>query len=416
MCTVFATFLIIFMVPDEMWHIFKVFDLNVSDSVMAVPYSIAGASGATQGLGVGITSYSELYDLLTAQPDWLDTYDVERDMSTYLPHLYFLASIVVKICSLFAVTPAFAIIAARLVNAVVYIVFGYIILKKLPIGKTLACVYMLNPLLLQQEASCSADAICNIAVLGFVAYFLWLYFSETISRKDIVLLVVLFVVAAASKIIYALLVYILLLLVPRLKSKRARVAIYAGSATFTVLCVIAVVAIGPSLMLSGTSYASTIDLIVHPRFGLTVMAQTIYTYGPGVMAQFFSSTLGALNIPVWTPCIWILMVIMTLAAFCNLGETRSFGSKTKLVIVVVCVVTTFALISLFRSWAIEVDGVYNAITGVQGRYFYPYALLVMLCYIGSKRQIANENSLLAYACIMLAIYAFDLKAMVSFFM
>lgn len=401
----FALFMLPGQVPDEIWHIYRAFDLKFDGSAMTAPVAVFDLKD-----GPSKDSYAAFYSALCSAPNWADTVSLARDLSYYLVHLYFLPSVVIDICQLLNVHPLIAIILARFANAGLFLVAGYWIIKMAPLGKTVLFVYLLNPMMVQQQSSLSADAICNITTLLFVVYLLRLRFGDKPSGKQLAVLVGVFMLACISKYAYAVLGLLFLLLVPKLEKPRFKRIIYVSTGVVAVLAVLLVV-----LFYNGDSYRETMVLLRDPAECATVMAKTFYEVGPLWVKEFFGLILGALNITVWEPCFWAYAIILMFAVVFNLGETNEFHRVEKIFMAILAFGLTFLLIVIWREWTLTVDMRSDIIMGAQGRYFIPYVILLYLSAVSPRCSLYRKNVIVFFGCILALIFLIDGLFVIRFF-
>lgn len=399
-----ALFIMPNQIPDEIWHIYRAFDLRLAGDEMLVPLSIARQSAQFP------MTYSDLYACILASPDWNSTTSVYRDMSTYLVHLYAIPSIVVHICELLNINVFLSIFIARFFNGIAFVLAGYWMIRHIPLGKTVLCIYLLNPMLMQQEASCSADVIVNIASLMFISHVLFLRFQDEIRTKDKVLLLALFLIMSISKYVYALLGFLMLLLVPKISNKKARVGIYVAVCGFVVLCAVFVL-----FIYQGNSYFASVALLRDPPEFFEVFFNTLYEVGPLWIKETFGLILGALNITVWEPCFWIYCMILFASVVFNLGERLELKKYEKILSWCITIFATMFTILLFREYTIEVDKRSDIIMGAQGRYFIPYFILPFISAITPRASLYRKNVLILYSVILITIYFIDVFFIISAF-
>lgn len=399
----FCFFLLPDQVPDEIWHIYRVLNFTGNgNGEMVVPNSLTYLETPRD--------YRSLYFALNSVPDWQNSHVVERDMSSYLSHLYMVPGIVAMIGKAVNFNPYVVVYLARLANVLIFLVAAYWILKIIPLGKTVTLIYLLNPMLIQQEASCSADAFLNAISLLFLAYFLKLLFQSKISKKEIVILVFMLVMTCLSKFAYAPLALLLVLFVPRLSKAALRRALYV-SIFLIIISVITFVVV----FYQGQAYKDTLDLVKSPFELIVVLFRTFFFMGPFWVESFAGYNLGALSINAWAPCFWAYLVLLVLAIFYNLGEDHFLNKKRKLFIVLL-VATMIVLIAIaFREWTLNVDGRSDILLGVQGRYFIPLLLLPLLCLINPSLTIRRPNCLYKYSFVLVMIFAFDMAFVVRYF-
>lgn len=377
-------------VPDEAWHIYRVFDLFHAPDELIVPAELDKASFPQ--------TYEELYRALQG-PLSSETVTVTRMLETNSDALYFVPGLVVALLKGFGVNPFAAIIAARLANLALFMAAGFWAVRLIPFGKTVLCVYMLSPICLQQEASCSADALTNAAALLFIAYVLRLRFSEAVAKKQAGIIVLLFAVVLLTKPSYFFLVYLLLLLVPHLPEKRRKPVYFAAVAVTAVGAVIVFL-----LPLSGTYGEMTAFFKEDPLNALVIIARSGYVFGENWFWQFLGGSLGALEINPWRIAVLVYAFALFSTLFVSTEENVSLRKGERAALVVFVALFLIVVLVAFRSWTVEVDGLTNVIAGFQGRYAIPVFLLVMLAGLNAKSYLKRPNCLVAYAACLVFVY------------
>lgn len=399
----FCFFLLPGYVPDEQWHIYRVLNFEANgDGNMVVPDLLK--------YGTLPLDYGSFYSLLTNKVDPSAVHIVDRDMSTYLSHLYVVPGIFALAAEWVGANPFAVVYVARCANVALFLVAGYWIIKLMPFGRTLVFVYLLNPMLLQQEASCSADAMVNIASLLFIAVVLSLRFKSNCVLRDWILLVAVSLLMVFSKFAYAPLLLLLLILVPKFENRRIRSGIYVGTGLVIVLIAIFVL-----FVYQGPSFKDAIDLLRQPGECASVLLKTYYEVGQFYIATFAGMSLGALNISVWQPCLLLYFGLLIAACYNTLGEKFSFSWRQRLLAVALFCLMTVLITLVLREWSVNVDHRSDIILGVQGRYFLPIAILPLLCFIDCKHVLVRKNCILVYACSLAVIYLFDFMAIIRFF-
>ncbi len=388
----FAFFLLPNQVPDECWHIYRAFDLKLIGAGTQVPAILESMP----------TTYAGLQELISTQADWGESVFIERDLTNYFVHLYFLPSCAIHLGAMLGLNPYCAIIVGRLVNGFVFILVGYWIVKKIPLGKVLVCAYLLNPMLIQQEFSLSADAMVNVIALAYVVYLMYLKFAGSIDKLNFLTLIALLCLTCISKFAYAPLILLLLLLVPRIESAKTRRVIYFGSVAMVVVAVVLAVA-----FYNGTTYASALELARSPKEFLVVMFNSTIELGPLWVKEFAGMILGALNITVWEPCFWAYCLILLFSAVFNHGESKSFARWEKVFVVLLTVFMSVAILLVFREWTLTVDMRSDVIMGMQGRYLLPFYILPLLALVTPRAAQRRENCLVLYGCGFAGIFLID---------
>ena len=214
----FCFFLVPDQIPDEIWHFFRILNFTANgNGGMVVPTAITFRQMPT--------TYADLASRLFAPADWNSTYIVTRDMSSFLSHLYFIPGLATAIGRALNFNPFALFYVARMANAALFIVVGFWTVRLVPFGKTTTLIFLLNPVMIQQEASCSADAFVNAATLLYLAWVLRCMDVPRLSRRDVIGLVVLAFAVCISKYAYAPLLLILLPFLGRSRKKIIRIGL-----------------------------------------------------------------------------------------------------------------------------------------------------------------------------------------------
>ncbi|MCF0104810.1 MAG: DUF2142 domain-containing protein [Eggerthellaceae bacterium] len=391
----FAMFILVDQVPDEIWHIYRSWNIFSSEN-MLVPSIISGGPQAMP------KDYSQTLTLIQQSDAWDNMSIMTRDMSVYLPHLYIFPYLSFLILSPLNVNPIIIIMVGRALNASLFLFSGYWMVKNIPFAKVLLCVYLLNPMLIQQQASISCDSILNTVILVFIAYVIKARFKASVSISNVIILAFLSTFVVLSKFAYFPILLLLLLLGKHFDSKRLLTSVYAVT--------IALVVIAPLLLVlfyNGELFKSSFELIRNPAQLLKVYAKTLYEIGPLYIKEFFGMILGALTIQVWEPCFWVYGLILIGSVIVNFGEKHSFDILEKAFCIVFFTLFTAMIFIIFRDWTIAVDKRDDVLLGVQGRYFLPYALLPFLSFVGPTNSLIKKNCLIWFSLLLIFVYSID---------
>lgn len=240
----FAILMMINAVPDEGKHIMKAYDISVGHFVAQVDEK--GNSSATVIEKLEDTSHVKFLTYENVMKEIEKTTDYSKEKKIIcgaqgnFPVLYFGTAMTLAIGRLLKINIFLAIYIGRIVNLIIFITFGYFAIKKIPFGKVLLAVYLCMPMMLQQAASFSADAVLNGFLIYYIAHLIYMIFKEEITRKDRVILYIFTALVGMSKFIYILIAGILFIKLFREKENRKRnlktiaIMILIGS-IFTVL-------------------------------------------------------------------------------------------------------------------------------------------------------------------------------------
>lgn len=388
----FALFLLPDQVPDERWHIYRAIDLRILGGGTTVP-------SCMESMPVTYSAYKKALSLNAA---WNNTVWLERDLTEYFIHLYAVAHVVVIAFRAVGANPYIAIIVARIANGAIFISVGFLCIKNMPHAKIMFTIFMLNPMLLQQQFSISADSITNTACLAFISFLFWLKFEGRVSKKSLAILVGLGFLVSISKFAYAPLILFMLLLTPFIESRemQRRLCCCVFGAIFVVVAV-----------LIGTydegSYQLTFELVRQPIELVRVLAKSLYEMGPLWVKQALGMCLGALNVTVWEPCFWLYAGILFASAVFNMGEHNSFSRMEKIFINVFSFCLFIAILLVFREWTINSDKRSDVIMGLQGRYLLPFIFPAFSTAVTPRSSLFRENCMVFYSASIAFVYFFS---------
>ena len=187
-------------------------------------------------------------------------------------------------------------------------------------------------------------------------------------------------------------------------------AIYAS-----VALVIVLVFFGVILFYDGETYKYEIELVRSPVELVKVFLNTVYQMGPFWVESFAGYNLGALSINAWLPCFWAYGIVLALSLIVNLGETVEFKRGEKLFISVLVVAIVVAITLVFRTWSGTHDGRWDIIMGVQGRYFIPLVILLLLSAMSLKRTVRSDTCVATYATVIAFIFVLDALTIIRSF-
>lgn len=392
-------------VPDEYPHVWQVAALfSRSESGFMVPAALNEANTPR--------SFADMYSLLTSTPNWENTFFCGRCLSSYLPFVYIIASVPMYICRAIGANEYLAFYIARFANLALYLIVASLLIRHAKFGKRLLLVYFLNPMLIQQESSCSGDAIINIVLFAFVVVTFSAYYEKKVSKRLVVCLTVLSVLLCLSKTFaYSPMLLLLLLLIPERVGAWERSRIWAG-----IIATGAVAAILTVVLYRGPFMQMGFELLRSPASFIKVMLKTIWEMGPFWVESFAGYNLGALSINVWRPCFWAYLVLLVVVSLDGKEEHSSpFCSDDRILLWLISVVNIVLICLSMREWTVTVDGRTDIFMGVQGRYFIPLVFLPLFSTLESRSTAVAQFKQTGLAFAMAAIFSIDMLCIIQFF-
>ncbi|WP_417142593.1 DUF2142 domain-containing protein [Raoultibacter massiliensis] len=402
----FALFMMPFAVPDEFTHINRVFD-NRSTCPLTTPAQLLDAY-------TWIGSYDVLGGFMSADFDYSLTKETEYCAASYSTVNYLPPALVVAVGKFFGINGYVLIFAARLSNAALYLVACYWMIGKLPFGRKFAFVFLLNPMLLQQEASCSVDALCNIAIFGFVVQLIAMRFDERSSLpvREWVVLAAFIALVTVCKYAYLPLVLSSVVLYPKIKTRAVRIAVPIAAS------VLAAGALAFISLRYGTLVAKAAQAICSDSF-LGVLGATVFEEGMTVVWQFSGGNLGwpymnhaGTIVSVYVPVCWIVfLVALGLSVLASFDERIRFKRWERAGLVALGLLESLLLyIALGEGFSGP-----GPITWLQGRYFIPPVFLMLFALMLTRKTPFEKIPMKAFAVVMLAINVVSLMFVIRWF-
>lgn len=349
--------------------------------------------------------------------------DIKKDTrGKYNCLLYVVPAIGIIIGKVLCFSPLIGYYIGALLNFILFLVVGYYAIRRIPIGKFLLVVYMLNPIVLQQSASMSADCIINIVSIFFISYILYLaYEKKKIDNKDFVILVVSSCFIIIGKYAYFPLLALFLLvkkpIYKYIKQNKVKSLFYIIILLFILFGWIALskkLSIVHSINSFGPQKVETKvgNLIAHPLTYIPIYLNTLVTYTPYYVESMLGKCLGLLDVLVSNITFCIYTVVLLLSLFIKDKEDIKLSKQNKVLYIIVSIIVfNIILLGLYVGWG-TIDDV--LIQGVQGRYFIPIFILLLLTLINDDNSIKSKGienilrvtMLLNSVSVVLTIFAF----------
>lgn len=307
------------------------------------------------------------------------------------------------------------IMFGRWVNALIVIIMFGLGIKKIPFGKATLSILGFFPIVLQQIASCSYDGILMGAVVIYVSYAFFIIYSDSYSLSDlgIAFLAGGFASAVCKGGVYIPLLGLLLLVFIKIFDSIKSGIIYTIGAAiplggifiaqFSQRILSIVAPASGSTYREGKVVYSIVDFLHSPNKLVRVYQNTFVLQGDTQLKQAIGGALGRLNIFVpW----YIIIGFIVLICVCGLkqsNETIKIRGIHKCYIGLLAFVSIILVMaSMLFAWT---SNTANYIEGIQGRYFFPSILLLVLLLRNEKIvfQNKNEKKLLIYGIFLNAL-------------
>lgn len=278
-------------------------------------------------------------------------------------------------------------------NYIMFVLAVYFSIKKIPVCKTALLLISILPMTLQLATSYSYD--CGIIALGtlMTAYALKIAYDDKVSRADVVVL-------SAATILYApvktgaymmMCMIVLLPIVKQWKKNKIIPRVLLGILVIRFVMVFISTFIVSGNQIEGSISAGYIEwageeghslsaLISNPWQCVVIFWETIMSKLSFYIQTIIGGNLGWFQISMqWFIVIGLLMAILV-AAVKKKNDTIQMSKKTRTLIAAICILTAgFITAAMLIGWTPKS---YNFVEGVQGRYFLPFFILILMIFRG----------------------------------
>ena len=342
-----------------------------------------------------LNKYNKLNEELQKNTNYDDKVEVDNPAYSYFPTLYFPNTIMFLIGRIFNINGIIVLYLARIVNFIIFLICGYYAIKIMPFGKILLMTYLLIPMSVHQAISLSADSITNSTILLFIAYTLNLYFpivlisiilirvKEMTKNEKIKFIIATIVVGLVVGVLW-------ILLEPK------------GEATEDIY----------AIQNNINSVEQIKFILTHPISYIKVLCNTIDVNIENYYLWFMGFSLGWMDIGVKRIWLDIYFIMLLFSPFLEKND-KELKIGDKLVFI-----GTFLIIFVLTLTALYVghSGVgTDIIKGIQGRYFMPGVILLLLCMCGKERYIKLKNVNLIYPILIVFFNANIVESIINFF-
>ena len=403
----YAIFMLPLNVPDEGTHIMKAYDIAFGNILTQIDEE--GNSYAMIVKDLENYSHTRFPNYKAVLDDAVGTTNYEENVKTVCaaqgssPILYIGTVIAINIGKILNMNIIYAIYLGRLFNIIIYLIFGYLTIRKIPFGKLLMTVYLCMPMMMQQAASCSSDAVLNATLIYYIAHLLYMTFKETeATKKDKILLYILTALVAMFKYVYILVAGILFITLFKNKENRKK-----NLKTIGIMILIgSIFAIGWFAFTS--RYKSSPDVVAeynktanvdggkqmqfimeNPLKFVKTIAKEYIVYGASYIFGAIGSSLGWLNVNVDMSIIVPYLIILIFATISEKSKYE-FSNKSKIWIIVL--ILAISLLLKVSMYLLFTPVGLNRVAGVQGRYYTPILFLALLCLVKKDSNWEIKNA------------------------
>jgi uncharacterized membrane protein len=408
----YAIFLPPNQVPDEFKHFLRSIDvasgycvghvstrtpISVFNMLQAFPSKLEDAPPSTRWLTAA--DYSPWLDEPLAPTRTIEVDAMPATIYTCVPYLP--SGIAIAVAKEIAAPPLILFWAGRLTNLVVFVALVFLALRWLPDFRMQLLGLALMPMTLTQAASFSADAMTLSTSFLLIAYILRLSFDGnilSIERRGFVILGLLSLFCALTKFNIWLELLVLLIPAAKFRGRRDRLVFVLSMLLICIIAGLSWQALNSWNMhlffqdwLGNRSINARENanwLSHHPGLFLTDIWLSVATF-PKHYLTMFVGMLGWVTMPLPFNDVIAYVAVLVVVALTQTERTRlCWRSRTILgILFIASCISLFTLLFEFETTATYIQRtppVAAGIPGLQGRYFIPFALLLLL-FLSSRR-------------------------------
>lgn len=311
----------------------------------------------------------------------------------YVTHLIRKNRLELKYTLSWLVAAIFVLIVDCFPNFIAFIIAGYYAIKKIPICKTTMMLICLLPITLQQVTSYSYDAVIIMLSLVVIALSLKIAYDDEVKKRELVILVLATLLFAPTKsFVYILVCGINLLpIVKHWKKNRYVSWILLGVYFVMILQIVLPKIIANNDVIGDTTMTGYVywadekaytisDFIKTPWLCVVVFWETIINNTDFYIKSLFGGHLGWMTIEMPWFVVITLIASIAMSSVKKNNDIIQMSMKTRVMLLGICGFTTaFIMGALLLDWT---PISYYAIQGVQGRYFLPFSILLLMIFRG----------------------------------
>lgn len=408
-------------IPDENRHYYR--SSGISSGNIITPSYGNEISNQIYSFVEYDHTYKQIDEILKNKDKYNGTSYISEGADNYNPLMYIFSSSGLVIGNFIGLNDYINCYLGRIFNLIAFIIVTYFTIKVLPAYKLLMFVYMLNPMIIHQSISFSADVVVNASTLLYISYILHLKYmdSDKLNNKNVIALFLLSIFVCASKFIYFPLILLLFLIRKKFKNSDRNLKIIS---IFSLLIAISLGAIWYMLNmnLSNSSTEAQADALVspmqhlleNPLNAIQVLYKTLDLYLSYYLEMFCARYLGWLNIHIPT---YISYFYLFMLLFSTQLEKNIIKLKERIFLIAIFIIIFIAILLGFYVSATQEN--INYIIGIQGRYFIPVAILFLISICSNnfiKIQLRDEKLYKIIIILLCIINIIALNKIFAFYM
>lgn len=355
----------------------------------------------------GFENVEKLFQSMNTKADYSTTRN--STYADYHPILYIFPAIGIGIGKILNINPYISWYFAKAINLLVFIIMGYIIIKKMPKFKLLTLLYLMIPMNIYQCTSLSADTLINLSTLLLLSVGLEKYYSETdFNWWDFILIFLCSFILVVGKIIYIPILFAILFLMKNSlkKYKKSRLKIILIiTLIFLFYFLWSFINQHPTVQIDDTNFMMR---PVGARYVITNPLQTIgmfWNYLLNSADQYLLDFIGykfvwsSSHVPTSYAAGYLIIILI--AAF-SANDKRKLNCSSMVALLLGATLAFGLAIAAMYCLELRSNPVLSILWGIQGRYFYPVFIMGLIC-LGNIKLFNSKVNLCNFCLISMII-------------
>lgn len=432
---IFLILLPVYQVPDEPVHLNAAYE--ISNWILGEPHAEdkeiymreCDADMRVQTGQFTTEDYEDYYGSVFEKAQDTQVIKTDHEAAQTWHYQYIFGALGITLGRLLGWGSTATFLLGRLLQFLFYLALTTYAVKKIPVGKMALTALALLPMTVQQTMSFSYDGVLISTVFATVALSLHLVYGkpEEITGKDYVILTLCGMACTMAKGHLHFLSAFLPLLILFHKSEREKKEVQKALLVVGICLLTLVISYKtegiffPNVDTSPPGYQNYIEwadsegytvsqIMRQPKLWVQFAYYTITGYLPYYLETFLGNRLGWLELELPDLCLRTLFFAFVLACIPRKENTMVLPKKTTAILCTLGILEClFVFAGFLVSWTPVTE---KAVCGVQGRYFIPTLMPVLVSFRGKWKKISNriDAPLLLTLLLMLCITAWGVIA------
>lgn len=380
-------------VPDECKHFARAYSYTIGNFKSSSAKTIMPSDLNMEY--TGFKNINNLFKNMQTKTDYGNEKFENNAAYAYNPAVYAPTIVGISILKPFNININVLWYICKIINTIIFLIFGYFIVKKMPVFKMLTSLTLLMPFCVYEATSTSADSAIIISSFFLISHFLSMHYERrNFKFSDVVIATVFGIVMVIAKPVY--LPILIGLMVINLK-KNKKTIIYAAIPIIIVglLYLIWNKLISTEIV---NSYSNLVVgkegiyyLLFHPIDAFMSIFNFAIEKGDMILLHYVGNQYlwSEVQLPAYYPSLYLMLILLSIIFRNDSTNLNKYLKRTFFISAIIA-----SLLVIVAMYIIEYRSnlLTNAIWGVQGRYFFPITILLLMTInkVDAKEEVVNK--------------------------